>query len=90
MSGRNRSFQRTSNDFQNKARIIVADADTQREHRQRQQDSRGNPNSHQPSSAAGCSWGSSIGSPKVIFSIGGSSSKEDKPKVLRKSGVVRY
>ena len=44
---------------------------------------------HQDSSATGSS-GISMGSPKEILSMGGSSSREERPKVRRKSGVVLY
>ena len=55
---------------------------------EQEQDPRRDQPAHQASSPAGAC--SSMGSPKEILSMGGSSSKEVRPKVLRKSGVVLY
>ena len=68
-------------------RIVEMVPDTQGQDRQKEEDSQSDPPAHQlpsPVSAA------SRGSPKEIFSMGGSSSREERPKVLRKSGVVLY
>ena len=72
-------------DIQQKRDDLQNTQDSQKEyHAQR------NPPAHYASSPVGGCSGSSTGSPNVIFSMGGSSSRELRPKVRRKSGVVLY
>ena len=77
-------------DAQQRPPPAVPGADAQRQDSQKEYHAQRNPPAHYASSPAGGCSGSSTGSPKVIFSMGGSSSRELRPKVRRKSGVVLY
>ena len=77
-------------DAQQRSLPAVPGADAQGQDSQKEYHAQRNPPAHYASSPVGGCSGSSTGSPKVIFSMGGSSSRELRPKVRKKSDVVLY